>query len=169
VIRRLLALGCLLLVGCGYALVGRGSNVPADVRAVHLKPFANRTPRPQVEQILTRAIADELVTRQRFSVVADAAQADAELEGTVMGFAVIPVTFDGAGRATEYEIAITVQVLFKRVGAEEVLWQNDRYQFRESYPVEVSSADYFDRETLALEEVAGRFAETMVSDLLEGF
>ena len=73
-----LALACLLLAGCGYALVGRGSNLPADVRAVYLQPLANRTPRAQVEQILTRAIADELVTRQRFTVVADAAQADAK-------------------------------------------------------------------------------------------
>jgi hypothetical protein len=109
------------------------------------------------------------VTRQRFTVVADASQADAELSGTVVGFGVTPVSFDSAGRATEYEIAITAQVIFKRRGAEDVLWRNDRYQFRESYPVEVSSTGYFDRETLALEEVAGRFAETMVSDLLEGF
>jgi len=162
-------LSCLLVSGCGYALVGRGSNLPADVRAVYLKPFDNRTQRAQVEQILTRAIADELVTRQRFSVVADAEQADAELSGAVVGFGVTPVAFDASGRATEYEISITAEVVFKRRGADEVIWRNDRYQFRESYPVEVDSATYFDRETLALEEVAGRFAETMVSDLLEGF
>jgi len=66
------ALGLLLLTltGCGYALVGRASsNVPEDVREVYIRPLENQTQRTQVEQALTRAIADEMVTRNRFSVV----------------------------------------------------------------------------------------------------
>ncbi len=159
----------LALTGCGYSLVGRASNLPADVRRVYLKPLENRTQRAQVEQILTRALADELLTRQRFVVVNDPASADAELSGAVVGFGVTPVTFDPDGRATEYEISITAQVAFRRAASDDVLWSNERYQFRESYPVEVSETGYFDRENLAIEEVAGNFAETMVSDLLEGF
>jgi outer membrane lipopolysaccharide assembly protein LptE/RlpB len=157
--------------GCGYALVGRGSSVPADVREVYLAPLENRTQRTQVEQVLTRAVADELVTRRSFTVTASAEGADAQIAGAVLGFDVNPVSFDQNGRATEYEIVITAQVRFARVGAEpdDVLWKNDRYLFRESYPVEVSEADYFDRENLAIEEVARDFAQTMVSDLLEGF
>lgn len=158
-----------LAAGCGYALVGRGSNLPADVKSVYLKPFDNQTARSQVEQILTRALADELVTRHRFSMVGDATQADAELSGAVQSFAVTPVTFDSQGRATEYEISIVAKVSFKRTGGDSILWSNDRYLFRENYPVEVSETGYFDRETLAIEQVAGKFAETMVSDLLEGF
>jgi len=164
-----LSLAALATAGCGYALVGRGSNLPADIKSVYLKPFENQTARSQVEQILTRALAEELVTRHRFSVVNDAAQADAELSGAVQSFAVTPVTFDSQGRATEYEISIVAKVAFKRTGSDAVLWSNDRYLFRENYPVEVSETGYFDRETLAIEQVAGKFAETMVSDLLEGF
>ena len=65
----LLGASFLLLSGCGYALVGRGSNLPADIKTVYLRPLENRTPRSQVEQALTRAIADEMVKRQRFSMV----------------------------------------------------------------------------------------------------
>ena len=164
-----LGIAAVATAGCGYALVGRGSNLPADIKSVYLKPFENQTARSQVEQILTRALAEELVTRHRFSVVNDAAQSDAELSGAVQSFAVTPVTFDSQGRATEYEISIVAKVAFKRTGSDAVLWSNDRYLFRENYPVEVSETGYFDRETLAIEEVAGKFAETMVSDLLEGF
>jgi outer membrane lipopolysaccharide assembly protein LptE/RlpB len=161
---------CILsLAGCGYGLVGRGNNLPPDIRSVYIKPLENRTPRTQAEQFLTRAIADEMVTRQRFSVVSSATGADAELSGAVVAFGATPVTFDNSGRATEYEISITASMLFKRVGKEQVLWKNDRYNFRESYPVEVSNTAYFDQENLALEKAAKRFAETMVSDLLEGF
>lgn len=159
----------LFATGCGYALVGRGSNLPSDVRRVYLSPFENQTQRTQAEQFLTEAIADELVTRQRFAVVASAVEADAVLSGTVMGFGVTPVTFDSQGRATEYEISITARVAFQRTGSDELLWSNDRYLFRENYTVDVDQAAYFDREDEALEEAARRFAETMVSDLLEGF
>lgn len=163
------AMVLLALSGCGYALVGRGSNVPEDVREVYLQPLENRTQRSQVEQFLTRAIADELVTRQRFAVVGSAEDADAVISGAVVGFNATPVTFDPTGRATEYEIAITAQIAFKRKGSDQVIWSNDRYTFRESYPIDPSAADFFDREDEAIEEASQRFAETMVSDLLEGF
>jgi outer membrane lipopolysaccharide assembly protein LptE/RlpB len=172
--RRLLsgALGALLLAltGCGYALVGRSSNIPADVRSVYLKPLENRTQRSQVEQSLTRAIADELVTRQRFAVVGSETDANAEIQGAVTGFAVTPVTFDDQGRATAYEIAITAQITFKRVGTEgKVLWKSDRYTFRENYPINATAADYLDLENQTIETASKRFAETLVTNLLEGF
>lgn len=157
------------LAGCGYALVGRGSNIPDDIKSVYLKPLENKTQRQQVEQELTRAIADELVTRQRFSIVASQAEANAELSGAVVGFGVNPVTFDPSGRATEYEIAITAQILFKRPNEEKPLWRSDRYTFRETYPLEATEAAYFDREDEAIRKAAQRFAQTLVSDLLEGF
>ena len=73
----LFAIFALSLAGCGYGLVGRGNNLPPDIRSVYIKPLENRTPRTQAEQFLTRAIADEMVTRQRFSVVASETGADA--------------------------------------------------------------------------------------------
>ncbi len=157
------------LTACGYALVGRGVNLPEDVREVYIKPLENRTPRSQVEQFLTRAIAEELVTRRRFAVVGSAEAADAELSGAVVAFNATPVTFDDTGRATEYEISIVAQMAFRRIADEKVLWSNDRYVFRESYPIEVSEGAFFDREDQAIEDAAERFAATMVSDLLEGF
>lgn len=163
------ALAFAALVGCGYNLVGRGSTVPPDIHAVVLKAFENKTQRQQVDQILTQAVAKELVTRKRFTMVNDATGADAEISGAVVGFSVTPVTLDAEGRATQYEISITAQVKFRRIKDDAVLWTNDRYNFRASYDVPVSNTAYFDRETLAIEEIAPQFAQTMVSDLLEGF
>lgn len=165
----LLAAVLLATAGCGYALVGQASNVPDDVRRVYVAPLENRTPRSQADQFVTRAIADEMVTRQRFTVVSSESEADAVLSGAVNTFGVTPVAFDNLGRATEYEISITAQMLFRRVGSEEPLWANEQYVFRQNYPVEVSETQYIDREDLALQEAAERFAETLVADLLEGF
>ena len=165
-----LAFIALLASACGYSLVGRASNLPSEIRRIHIQALENRTQRSQVEQFLANAISRELVTRQRFTVTQSTADADAELAGAVTGFNVTPVTFDDEGRATEYEIAITARMTFRRSGENgAVLWSNEQYVFRQSYEVEVSAAGYFDQEDSAIEKAAESFAETMVSDLLEGF
>lgn len=166
------------LTGCGYTLVGQASNIPEDIKAVYVEPLENGTSRLQVEQILTQAILDELVTRRRFEVINDPADADALLRGKVLGFAVRPLTFDASGLADNFEIKITADMSFERPlapGAEEgaepeVIWNNARYLFRQDYPLESGAGTgYLDRENLAIEETSIRFAETLVTDLLEGF
>lgn len=157
------------LAGCGYALVGRGSNLPPEVRRVQLMPLENATPRSQVDQILTRALSTELVNRKRFEVLSSAEGADAVLTGTVSSFTLSPVTFDAEGRATEYEIAIVVGVKFKQLVPETLLYENDSYLFRSSYQVQASELGFQDRETPAIEATAKDFAESLVTDLLEGF
>ena len=157
------------LSNCSYALISRNSNVPKSIRSVYIAPLVNRTQRSQVDQILTRAIADEMVTRRRFSVVNGREGADAELGGEVVAFGLTPVSFDEQGRATEYEVSITVAVQFRRLDSDEVIWKNDRYLFRQNYRVDPSQTDYLDRENQAVEDASEQFAVTMVSDLLEGF
>jgi outer membrane lipopolysaccharide assembly protein LptE/RlpB len=165
----LLSLLLLPLAGCGYALVGRGTNIPENIQSIYLSPLENATRRSEVEQILTRALAEELVTRKRFTLVNESAQADAVLDGRVLLFEVSPTTFDEEGRSTEYQITITAAMTFRDRAADQVLWQNDRYVYKENYEVEQDKQSYFDREKLAIEEAAGRFARTVVVDLLEGF
>jgi len=175
---RALQTGVLLLAagglfGCGYALVGRATNIPADVTKVFVKPFDNQTTRSEIEQFITSAVVSELVTRQRFTIVNGAAGADASISGEITNFRVTPITFDADGRATEYETTILASVAFRRrpiVEGEpgEEIWSNSRYLFKETYEIDASD-EFFDQENIALDETAELFAKTMVSDLLEGF
>lgn len=164
--------GILLLTGCGYNLVGRASNIPEDIQRIYVEPLENSTSRAQVEQILTRAISDELLTRRRYEVVNTAAEADAVLKGNVLTFVVRPVTFDADGLANNFEVSISADMKFQRTpsgGDEgEVIWANSRYVFRQDYPLEEEGA-FFDRENTAIESTSEEFARTLVTDLLEGF
>jgi len=166
-------LGAAMLNGCGYALVGRASNIPEDIKKIYVQPLENATARSQVEQILTRAISDELLTRRRYETVNSAAESDAVLSGTVLSFTVRPVTFDPDGLATSFEIMISADMKFQRrpTGDEEAetLWSNSRYSFRQDYPLEEAETAYFDRENIAIESTSKDFARTLVTDLLEGF
>ncbi len=169
-----LLLASLLQTACGYSLVGRGSTLPPDVKKVFVAPLENLTSRSQVEQILTRAVVNELLTRRRFEVVNLEADGDAVLRGKVTSFTVRPVSFDGSGLANRFEISVLADMRFERPpqgGAVEptVLWANARYTFREDYPLQEASANYFDRENLAIENTAESFAKTLVTDFLEGF
>ena len=168
----LLAVVAAAQCGCGYALVGRASTLPEDIREVYVAPLENETTRAQLEQFLTSALTDELVTRRRFTIVRTAGDADAVLEGAVTQFRVTPVTFNQDGRATEYEITIVAAMRFERTGAADdaaPVWENDRYLFRETYEIDESAEDFFDRENEAIIQASQRFAESMVADLLEGF
>jgi outer membrane lipopolysaccharide assembly protein LptE/RlpB len=165
----IVALASVQVLGCGYALVGRGTNLPAHVQRIYIAPMVNETRRSEVEQILSRAVVDELVTRRRFEIVNTSEAADAVLEGAVTQFTATPLTFDDQGRATEYQILIAARVAFRDRVEDRTLWESDRYVYRETYQVEDQEATYFDREILAIEVAAGGFARTLVIDVLEGF
>jgi len=157
--------------GCGYALVGRSSSLPEDIQKIYIQPLANRTSRSQVDQIYTRAISNEFVTRRRFTVVGNRTEADAQLVGTIKAFNVRPIAFNSDGRADEYQIQVFAQVSFERVNSvdNEVIWSRDDYLFRENYEVAEGAGTFAALEDVAIEDVADKFAETLVIEVLEGF
>jgi outer membrane lipopolysaccharide assembly protein LptE/RlpB len=163
-------LGCVALCGggCGYALVGRTSTLPVSIKILQFETLTNQTPRVGVEQRLSREIARELASRGRFRVQPDAAGADAALTGAVTGFDLYAVAFDEQGRAREYQVRITAKVAL-RAADEKVIWENPSYSFQDNYSFSTSAASYVDRENEAIDRVAERFAESLVSNLLEGF
>jgi len=96
--------------GCGYALVGKGSSLPDNIRVVQFTTLENMTQRVQLEQRFSGEIARELASRGRFKVQADSTGADAALTGAVLAFNLFPVAFDSQGRATDYQVQVTARV-----------------------------------------------------------
>ncbi|MGH9465362.1 MAG: LPS assembly lipoprotein LptE [Thermoanaerobaculia bacterium] len=170
-IRRLPALACLLLTGCGYGLVGRTSSLPPDIEEIYIQPLSNRTLREQIDQEFTRAITNEFLRRPRFKIVNSLDEADAVLVGEVSSFQVRAVLFgvEDEGRAREYEIMVLAKMEFRRSGTDEVIWQQPFYQFRENYTFDLEPTSFTDQQDVAVLEVADEFAETLVIDILEGF
>jgi outer membrane lipopolysaccharide assembly protein LptE/RlpB len=154
---------------CGYTLVGKTSTLPPSVRVIQFQTLANKTSRVGVEQRLSGEIARELASRGRFSVQHQATGADAELAGDVTGFELVPVAFDANGRAQEYQVRITARMSLKTLPDQKVLWENPSFTFQDNYSLATSAASYVDRENEVIDTVAGRFAESLVSSILEGF
>jgi outer membrane lipopolysaccharide assembly protein LptE/RlpB len=160
----------LLLSGCGYALVGSGNSLDPKIHTIEVPAFVNKTTRVELEQRVTQAVADEFVSRGRLRLVTAPAEADAILRGSIDSFGIFPVAFNQQGRATQYQISITAKIeLLDHRNEDKVLWKNDQYRFTENYQIDINSTDAFDQETRAISEIAVRFAETLVTNLLEGF
>jgi len=169
--KRLVLLLLPLLTSCGYALVGKSNNLLAPtVHTIEVPAFINRTTRVELEQRVTQAVASEFVSRGRLKLVNAPNAADVILHGSIDSFGIFPVAFNAQGRATQYQISITAKIeLVDHKADDKVLWKNDQYRFSENYQVNIESTDAFDQETRAINEIALRFAQSLVSNLLEGF
>ncbi|HSP14143.1 MAG TPA: LptE family protein [Thermoanaerobaculia bacterium] len=167
--KRLLLAGWLLALGCGYALVGTGNILDPSLKTLYVPTFINRTTRVELEQRVTQSVADEFVSRGRLRLVNDPKEADIILKGSMDSFNLSPVGFD-QGRATQYQISITANIeLLDHRHEDKVLWKNDQYRFVENYQVNLETTDAFDQESRAIREIAQRFAQSLVANLLEGF
>jgi len=168
------ALGAVLFlaVSCGYHLVGTGTGTfPAHLQRLYVAPLVNQTGRPELDQRLSEELSREWLRRGRFQLVGTAEEADAVLSGTLLYAQSTPVQYDAQGRATEYQLLVVADMqLVDRTGPQpQELWHEPRLSRTVTYQVDVSAADYFDRELEAIERLAREFARAVVVNILEGF
>jgi outer membrane lipopolysaccharide assembly protein LptE/RlpB len=172
-VRRLLALvalSCILGAGCGYHTAGHAAAIPGNVRTIAVPAFVNQTQTFKIEQMLTSAVVRELVTRTHYHLVNQVSDdADATLHGTVLSTYTTPLTYDSqTGRAASVLVVITMKVsLVDKQG--KILYQNSSYLFREQYEVSRDLNSFFEEDSPALQRLSRDFAQTLVSNILEGF
>lgn len=169
----------LAATGCGYKLSGANSFLPERIRAVGVAPFENRTRRPEIDQRLTEQVTREFAKRGGYTVVSRTEEADAWLEGAVADFRTQPVQFNEQGRATRLETVVRVEATLRDLETGEILWSQSSLTFREQYEVSEeelgvspgggTDEPFFDRETLALDQIARGAAVALVTSILEGF
>lgn len=155
--------------GCGYHTAGHTVAIPEDVRTIAIPAFANDTQTYKIEQMLTSAVAHEMIARTHYHIVSDPGAADAILRGTVLATYTTPLTYDSqTGRAASVLVVVSMKVsLTDRQG--KVLYQNPSYLFREQYEVSRDLNSFFEEDSPAFERLSRDFARTLVSNVLEGF
>jgi outer membrane lipopolysaccharide assembly protein LptE/RlpB len=162
---------CLLLTSaCGYHTAGHAVTVPDNVRTIAVPAFVNQTHTYEIDQMLTKAVVREMITRTHYRIVNQADDgADATLRGTVLSTATSPLTYDSTtGRASSVLVVVTMKVAFTdRQG--KVLYENPAYLFREQYQVSRELNSFFEEDSPALQRLSREFARTLVSNILEGF
>ena len=162
---------CLLAsAGCGYHTAGHNVTLPENVKTLAIPAFVNQSQTYRIEQTLTAAVVREFTTRTHYQILHDTTDAaDATLSGTILTTNTSPLTYDSrTGRAESILVVVSMKVsLVDRQG--KVLFQNPSYVFREQYQVSQELSSFFEEDSPALGRLSRDFAQTLVSNVLEGF
>ena len=160
----------LALAGCGYHTAGHNVSLPQNVKTLAIPAFINQSQTYRVEQMLTAAVIREFTTRTHYEILhSDGDTADATLHGTVLTTTASPLTYDSkTGRAESVLVVVSMKVsLVDREG--KILFQNPSYVFREQYQVSQELSSFFEEDSPAMSRLSRDFAQTLVSNVLEGF
>jgi hypothetical protein len=160
--------------GCGYALAGRGSFLPSDIRVIGVPLLENRTTTARIEQIITDKIRLEFINRgKKFDAATE--RADAVLTGTIMGLVTQPVGLTDQQLASRQLVTVTMRLQFTDSRNGQVLWSNEALTFREQYDLkttangQVDGAVLLEQEGPAFERLATDLARSVVTAILEAF
>ena len=160
--------------GCGYALAGRGSFLPADIRTVGIPPIENRTTSYRTEQILTDKVRAEFIGRGKYRIVPDSTGADAILTAELASIIVQPAALTQGQLASRFLVTVILRAQFTDTRSNEVLWSNDQLVFREEYELNSGSttgdgATFLDTQGPAVDRISADIARTVVTAILEAF
>lgn len=166
---RLFGILCLALSGCGYHAGVSGNLLPKDVHTIAVVPWTNATTQFKLPNYMAEAVSREILTRTRYQVVADSAQADATLYGGVVNmFSGTSVLDPSSNRGTAAQITLQLQVrLVAKDG--KVLFNRLNIEFRDRYEISIDTKQYFDESEAALQRMSRQAARTVVSALLQNF
>jgi outer membrane lipopolysaccharide assembly protein LptE/RlpB len=153
------------LAGCGYSLRG---NLPDHVRTVAVPVFVNRTPEPAVENLLTQAVVEAFATNGRLRVVKPE-EADALLEGEVVGYEIQALAFDPRASIRQYRLVVTMNLRFRDVRKNTLLFEQPRFQERADFRVIGAVSQTISREESALRAAAVDIARSIVSLAVDRF
>jgi len=122
VAKKMLPIICMvLLMGCGYQMVGKETHIPPGLNSIAIPTFKNKTFEPGIEIPFTQAFLTEFIQDRRVNVVGKA-EASSILEGVVKFFRIYSVSYDRSGFAQEYQTDVILDITLKdRTG--KVLWQ----------------------------------------------
>jgi Lipopolysaccharide-assembly len=172
----LAAIVCALAsASCGYALAGRGSFLPQNIRLVGIPQLVNNTTFFQIEQVLTEKIRAEFIGRGNYVVIPDTTGADAVITGQVTGLTVQPTGFTDQQLASRYIFTITMKMAFTDTRTNMALWSNDSLSFSSEYELATRGADvlnataFLDQERSSFDRIATDIARSVVTAITEAF
>lgn len=124
----------LLLGGCGYSF---NSRTAKDIKSIAVPFFVNRTPEPNLEIQVTELVIESLIRDNTLKVVQER-DADAVLEGVIVGFENRPFSFNSELNAEEYHVVVRVEAsLFSRA-ANAPIWEKKVFKGDGSYFVDAA-------------------------------
>jgi outer membrane lipopolysaccharide assembly protein LptE/RlpB len=152
---RALALGVLAaaVAGCGYSFRG---TLPEHIQTVAVPVFVNKTGEPKLGSVLTNGVLEAFSTNGRLRVVRRE-DADAVLEGEVIGYSVVPISYDSQANVRQYRLTVTMNLKLLDMKKSAVLFEEHGLSEKADFNVQSAVS-----QTIAVEETSVRSAATEI-------
>jgi Lipopolysaccharide-assembly len=166
-------------LGCGYHRLDRQQRAAAWAKSgetIRLARFRNLTPRLGLEDRFTKALENRLVAASPWRLVAQGEPSRWVLQGTLEDYKSRPIGLAlgnpgskaSAGSASRVEVAVvaSVELLDGQTGV--VVLSRRGLTFSNQYRVDQNFSSFDSREMEVIESLADDFAESFLTQLLEG-
>jgi outer membrane lipopolysaccharide assembly protein LptE/RlpB len=156
------------IFGCGYHIMGKGGEFPEGITSLAIIPLENMTKEPNLTSIFTSALRREFIFRREVEIVPEE-RAEASLQGSIDSINIVSTAYDSTGRASEYDITITLDARLVRRGTNAILWKGDKipgtWHYKASFDVMVNEAN----KNAAIQKIATDLAEKTYIMIKERF
>jgi len=167
------ALACVLaavsLIGCGYQVAGTMDSLPKTIHTIAIPQTKNTTIQYKLSDLLTAYVGREFLSRTRYKIVPNPADADAVLSMAVVNFVTYPTIFDPiAGRATGTQAIVTLNFTLRDKAGATILTRPN-FEVRQRYEISIDPKQYLDETEPALQRLATDVSRSVVSAILNKF
>jgi outer membrane lipopolysaccharide assembly protein LptE/RlpB len=160
-----LALAALLLAGCGY---GTRGSLPDHIKTVAVPIFKNRTLEPGVESAITSGVVNAFSSGGRVKVV-PVDEADAILQGEVVGYSLDGLSFDTNANVRAYRLRVVLNVEFRDVRKSAMLWRQEGLSETSDFQVAGQVSDTIARGQGAVQQAAAEIGRKVVNLAVDRF
>jgi hypothetical protein len=162
----------LIYTACGYHVRSYVGKLPGGIQSIGIPTFQNRTNQYKIEQLISSAVLKQFSLRTRTPVKSSSSSVDAVLLGEIRNVSSLPVAFGtqtiGAQTfGSAFLVTVEASIKLKRTSDSKIIWQNDRFLFRERYELNANVREFFPEDNPALERLARLFAESLASVILD--
>jgi hypothetical protein len=168
---RIIALAAVALAASGFRECYKPvkkSGLPGNVSTVAVPPFQNQALRYKIESRFTDAVAQELIRRGR-GLRVQSRREGAVVDGLIKEFYFGGVLLDDRGRARIFEVTVVGAVTLRDQTNNRVLYDNQNYVYKGEFEFANDPRTFFNEEDPAVMRIARKFAEDLVSTLVNGF
>ena len=110
--------------GCSH--YSTSTSLPRHIRTVAIPLFENQTVTFDVKEALTDALLSAFIADNVLCVISSVHEADAVIKGTIVEVREAPFTYGESEEASQFRIQVLVDVAFKDLRENEVLWSQER-------------------------------------------
>ncbi len=152
--------------GCGYRLAG-GGFVYNDVARVSVAIFENKSTESRAGISFTNELIRE-ITAKTDTIVVGAGNATRKISGSVQSITFSTLSRSSSEDVTERQVNAKVDVVLTGAGGK-ILWSVKNFSANESYEVSSSTVDDDANKREAVDLIAERVAERLVSQMTNDF